>query len=467
MTALVRLRAEFADRSRAGPLRVLAASGQLGYGIPEPALRAGLARRPHFVGCDMGSIDPGPAYLGSGEMATAPETTRRDLALVLSGARAQGVPLLIGSAGTAGAAPHLAATLAMVREIAAERGLRFRLAAIAADMPKSAVRDALARGWVRPLGAMPALTVDRVDASAHLVGQMGAEAFARALEAGADVVVAGRACDTAIFAAIPFMLGFPPGPAMHMAKIVECTSICCDPGGRDAMLATLHGDSFDLESMHPDRAATPLSVAAHALYEQDDPWSVQEPEGTLSLENARYEAIDARRTRVSGARWIVRDRPTVKVEGAGPAGERAVLLCATADPAVIGGLDSILPAVEATARTLLCPAGERPDYTLFVRRYGLDGVAPWPAPPAVPPREVFLLVECIAPTAARAKGVLTTVKQYLLHHGFPGRLSTGGNIAFPFTPPEIAAGPAWRFTVHHVLDVDALAPLFPVTLEDL
>ena len=47
-------------RAQDGPLRILAASGQLGYGIPEAALQRGLARRPHLIGCDMGSIDPGP-----------------------------------------------------------------------------------------------------------------------------------------------------------------------------------------------------------------------------------------------------------------------------------------------------------------------------------------------------------------------------------------------------------------------
>ena len=50
-------------------LRVLSASGQLGYGIPEDALRRGMARAPHVIGCDMGSIDPGPYYLGAGVMA--------------------------------------------------------------------------------------------------------------------------------------------------------------------------------------------------------------------------------------------------------------------------------------------------------------------------------------------------------------------------------------------------------------
>ena len=47
-------------RPGAQPLRVLSASGQLGYGIVEASLERGLARQPHFIGCDMGSIDPGP-----------------------------------------------------------------------------------------------------------------------------------------------------------------------------------------------------------------------------------------------------------------------------------------------------------------------------------------------------------------------------------------------------------------------
>ena len=63
--------------------------------------------------------------------------------------------------------------------------------------------------------------------------------------------------------------------------------------------------------------------------------------------------------------------------------------------------------------------------------------------------------------------VATVTKKYLLHHGFPGRLSTAGNVAFPFTPPELAAGTAYRFCVYHIMDVDDLAPLFPVTIEDV
>ena len=42
----------------------------------------------------------------------------RDLELVLLAARRADVPLIIGSAGTAGARPHLQATLALVQHIA-------------------------------------------------------------------------------------------------------------------------------------------------------------------------------------------------------------------------------------------------------------------------------------------------------------------------------------------------------------
>lgn len=73
-------------------------------------------------------FDPGPYYLGSGELATAPATTRADLTRLLRAARGLDVSLLIGTAGSAGAAPHLDKTRAMVRDIAREEGLHFRLA---------------------------------------------------------------------------------------------------------------------------------------------------------------------------------------------------------------------------------------------------------------------------------------------------------------------------------------------------
>ncbi len=464
MSAIGRLFDEFSVSRR--PLRILGASGQLGYGIPTPALREGLTRRPDMIGCDMGSIDIGPHYLGSGSMAPTRVGAKRDLRKVLRAARTHDIPLVIGSAGSAGAAPHLEQTLDMLREIAAEDGLHFKLASIPADLSRDTVKAAIGAGRVHPLDTMEPLSPEEVDSATNLVGQMGVEAFRRALETGADVVVAGRACDTGIFAAIPDILGFPLGISTHMAKIVECASLCCIPGGRDTILATLDDEGFELESMALDRAATPSSVAAHSLYEQADPYDVREPAGRVDLRSVTYTKLDARRTRVAGASFEPAERLTVKMEGARPAGYRALLLCGAADPRFISRHQAILERVKGVVHDLVCEDTPE-DYQLFFRVYGADGVRSWSAPPETWPREVFVLGECIAPSAERAEEVVRTTKQYLLHHGYEGRLSTAGNVAFPFTPPEVVTGAAYRFNVFHLMEVDDLVSLFPVQVEQL
>lgn len=447
------------------PLRVLAASGQLGYGIPAAAFHAGLARDPHFVGCDMGSIDVGPYYLGAGKMATSEAMTRRDLALVLRGARARNIPLIIGSAGTSGAAPQLDRTLSMLRDIAQQERMDFKMAVIRADMPRDYVARQLASGRVHPLGSIPPLDEAAIYAAGQLVGQMGNDAFIRALHCEPDVIIAGRACDTAVFSSIPVMLGYDVAQAVHMAKIIECTSICCEPGGRDAMLGTLQGDSFVLESMNPERAATPISVAAHSLYEQADPTLVHEPDGTLDVSMARYEAVDARRTRVSGARWIDARQKTVKIEGAQWVAERAVVFAGSCDPRVIANLDTIEAGVRKNVANVL--QGSVSDYELVFRIYGTGATQVYPGANITPGSEIFFLLECLASSGDAALAVATVAKQYLLHHGFPGRLSTGGNIAFPFTPPELLASPAYRYSVYHVMETDDLPDLFPLEVEQV
>jgi hypothetical protein len=358
------------------------------------------------------------------------------------------------------------ATLAMLREIAAEDGLTFRMASIGADIPRDTVTAAIRAGRVHSLDGMPDLTEEEVESADQLVGQMGLDAFRRALETDPDVLIAGRACDTAIFATLPVMLGFPRGLATHMAKIVECASLCCIPGGRDTILATLEDESFTLESMAPQRAATPASVAAHSLYEQSSPYEIIEPDGRVDLHHARYEALDARRTRVSGAEWIPASKTTIKLEGARFLGHRALLLAASADPRFIARSADIFDEVGEVVAGLVCE-DSAPDYDLSFRVYGVDGVIKWPEPPAAPPREVFVLGQCIAPTPERAQEVIRTTKQYLLHHGYEGRLSTAGNLAFPLTPPEVSAGAAYRFNVYHLMETDDAAGLFSVRIEEI
>jgi hypothetical protein len=446
-------------------LRVLSASGQLGFGIAQAALERGLARRPHFIGCDMGSIDPGPFYLGAGQMAAHPSVVRRDLELVLEAARTLDVPLIIGSAGTAGARPHLQATLELLRQVAADRGWPIRVASVASDVPLAVMEQAVQEGRVRALSpAEASLSLPVPDVAqlrdCAMVAQCGCSTFEQALRTLPDVLVAGRSCDTAIFAALPQMLGYDPALALHMAKIIECTSLCCEPGGRDAMLAELGTDDFILESMNPALRATPSSVAAHALYEQADPWFVDEPEGTLDLRAARYRAVDERRTCVSGARYLPRERPTLKVEGAARVGARAVLLAGVADPTLIARLDRALLEVEQRVRTLW-PGSWR----VVPHVYGQGAIAPL-APDLRSAHEVGLVLEFLADEAQQARAVASVFKQNLLHFGYPGRLTTGGNLAFAWTPSEIEAGQSYRFVLYHLLEGVDPTQVFQIAVED-
>jgi hypothetical protein len=461
MSSVERLIDEFKVKRR--PLRILGASGQLGYGIPTPALEEGLRRDPDMIGCDMGSIDIGPHYLGSGEMAPTRVGAKRDLRKVLNAARRLDIPLIIGSSGSAGAKPHLDQTLTMIREIAAEDELHFKLAYVPGDISHEVVKRAVRERRVVPMDTMPELTEEDVDDAENLVGQMGLEAFRRALETGADVIVTGRACDTGIFAALPAILGFPLGLATHMAKIVECASLCCLPGGRDTILAILDDQGFELESMATQRAATPISVAAHSLYEQADPYDIREPAGRTDLRAVRYEAIDDRRTRVTGAVFVPTERPMLKLEGAAKVGYRALLLAGAADPNFIAHHETIFEGVSRVVRDLVCEDTAE-DYQLTFRLYGVNGVRDWNTSGS-PPREAFVMGECIAPSSERAEEVVRTTKQYLLHYGYEGRLSTAGNLAFPFTPPEVSIGAAYRFNVFHLMEVDDMEALFPVFTE--
>lgn len=441
-------------RAQDGPLRILAASGQLGYGIPEAALQRGLARRPHLIGCDMGSIDPGPYYLGSGQMAAPAAMVYRDLELVLSAALALGIPLIIGSAGTAGARPQLEATVALVRAIAQAKGLRFRLTTVASDIAPERVVQALQAGRLSPIGPMAMPSEADIRLCSHIVGQCGTETLVRALREPTDVLIAGRACDTAVFAALPEMLGYPTALCQHMAKIIECTSLCCNPSARDAMLAELDQDGFTLESMNPLAHATPASVAAHALYEQANPFEVDEPTGTLLLQQAQYQALDAHRTRVSGAQWRPRAQATLKIEGAARLGERWVLLAGVADPTLLASLDEILQVVEARVRTLL-PG----HWSMHPHIYGQGAVRALPQAQHSQ-HEAGLVIEFVAPTADLARTAAGVFKQNLLHHGFAGRLCSAGNLAFAFTPSELDAGTAYRFVLYHVMQAAPLDEIF-------
>jgi len=446
-------------------IRFLALCGLLGYGYPQESLARGMETSPHFIAVDAGSTDPGPYYLGSGESFVQEIQVRRDLEPALLAARSHGIPLIVGTAGGSGAAPHVNRFVHMLRDLATTHNLHFRLAVIPADVSPGLVHTRLRQGRIRPCGPSGDLTPDALDGSENLVAQMGTEPIVRALEGGADVIIAGRCCDAGIFAAFPILAGFPPGLALHCGKIAECGALCATPAGaNDALLAAVRRDRFTVEPANPSRRCTPESVMAHSLYEQPNPDCFFEPEGKVDLTGSVFEQTEDRAVTVSGTRLEPAEVLSIKLEGATLVGYRSVAIAGIRDPLAIRNLDTIEQAVRKSVIASLDAAVPQDSVTLRFIRYGLDGVTGLADPDRNElPREVGLIIEAVGPDQQTADAVLGLARATALHQAYPGRKTTAGNLAFPFSPSDLSAGPVYEFSVYHLMELDPGDDLFKIT----
>ena len=441
----------------------LSLCGLLGYGYSPASLARALEEDLDFIGVDAGSTDPGPYYLGSGKGFVKRLQVKRDLSLVLPVLKDKHIPLIIGSAGGSGARKHVESVLEILRELCSEQKLSFKIAAIWTDLTPEFMQQA-AEQHLTPCGGAPEFDQANLCKLCNPVAQIGTEPIIQALQSGAEIIVAGRCCDTAIFASYPILHGFPPGLALHAAKIAECGALCARPvGANDSLLVNIKHDCFTVEPANPERECTPDSVAAHSLYEQPDPNCFYEPEGKIDLSECSFEALSDRKVQVSGSKLIPTEKATTKLEGAVLRGYRAISLAGLRDPEAIRHLDEIESGVrKAVAESASFVKPE--DYTLRFYRYGVDAVTGGNEKPAVLPAEAALVIEAIAPTQEVADALVALARSKALHQGFPGRKATAGNLAFPFSPSDFSGGEVYEFALYHLTDL----PVNPViTMEDM
>ncbi len=446
-------------------ITILSPTAILGYGFPEASFEAGMKRHPDAIAVDAGSSDPGPWYLGAGVPFTDRTAVKRDLRLMICAARKAGIPVIIGSAGGCGALPHLMETVSVIREIADEEQLRFRMAIIPADVSQAQVLHALQHDRVHAMPPGPDANADAVRCSTHIVGQMGIEPLMDALRDGADVIVAGRAYDPAVFAALPILRGFDPGLALHMGKILECAAIASVPGsGSDCMLSTLQRDHFTVETLNPDRRCTITSVAAHTLYEKTDPYALPGPGGVLDLRACSFEQPSDTVVRVSGSRFLPSEVSTIKLEGARPVGFRTVAIAGARDPVFIEKIDEIIDGVRARVADNFANLNQS-DFRLGFHVYGKNGVMGTLEPETrTQPHELGIVIETVAGSQVLADTICSFARSTMLHFGFPGRLATAGNLAFPYSPSDLSAGQIFEFSLYHLMEIDDPRALFPIQL---
>lgn len=452
-------------------IRILSPTGVCGSGFIESSFEKALTQKPDFIGCDAGSTDPGPDYLGSGRTAFPKDAIRRDLRLMLLGARRLGIPLLIGSAGTAGADVQLDSFCEQVKDIAAADGLKFKLALIHSEQEKPYLRQKLREGRIKPLHPAPEFNEATIDRSEHIVGMMGAEPFMRALEAGADVIVAGRASDTAIFAALPVMRGFPGGIAWHAAKILECgAAAVVNRKTPDCMFAWVRKDHFVIEAPDAGLRCTPQSIASHSLYENADPFKLVECSGTLDLTNSRYEAVSDTAVKVSGSEFIHAQRYTVKLEGAEKVGYQSVLIGSIRDPFIIRQIDDwtarLTEKIHARVNMVYGNRLKAQDYLFNIRIYGKNGtMGPLEPVKEIRSHELCLVFEATAPTQEMASTIAGITRHQALHLPIPEWSGLITAVACPYN--HLDRGAIYRFNVNHVVEPDDPNEMFPMELIEI
>ncbi|MEN6319927.1 MAG: acyclic terpene utilization AtuA family protein [Syntrophaceae bacterium] len=444
--------------------RVLSPTAILGYGFPEKSFRRGMEKCPDLIAIDAGSTDPGPYYLGVGKSFTSRQAVKRDLCIILKAAVETNIPCIIGSAGGSGARPHVDWTENIIREIATEQGISFRMAVIYADIDKDTICNALRCGHIQPLYPVPDLRHEDIEKSVRIVAQMGVEPVINALEKDCQIILCGRCYDPIPFAAPALREGYNPGLAIHMGKILECAAIAASPGsGRDCVMGSLSNKYFELETLNDERCFTKTSTAAHTMYEKTNPYSLPGPGGTLDLSETFFETIDGGRIRVSGTRFIPALPYTVKLEGVKSTGFRTISIGGIRDPIFIKSIDSVLDDVRKLVQEELGNDGK-----LIFHIYGKNGVMGRLEPERDRvSHELGIVIEVVTPDQAQSDFICSYVRSSLLHFGYPGRISTAGNLALLYSPSDIACGEVYEFNIYHLMTVDDPTCLFPIHVHEV
>jgi hypothetical protein len=301
------------------------------------------------------------------------------------------------------------------------------------------------------MGSQLTISEEEIAASTRIVSQIGAESFIKALDMGADVILAGRACDTAIYAAPCIREGIDPGLAYHMAKIMECGSMCASPmSASDVMVGEINEDYFELTPSNSKRKCVVRNVAAHTLYEQTNPYYIYEPDGKANLKDSLYTQINGRKVRVSNSKFEPAEHKTLKIEGVKLAGYRAFAIGGINDPETIKNLNGIIEDTKKLVYENTKNKINKQKYDIKVIKYGVsDDCSNYEG-------TVGIVIDVIGQTQEIAESICALMRSKILHYDYSGRKSTAGNIAFPYSPSDFNAGPIYEFNIYHLVKVDDL-----------
>ena len=434
--------------------KVFIPCGALGSGITREEAEWGFALKPDIISVDAGSTDSGPYYLGKDKCKYAREAVKEDMRILMRGAKKRSVPITIGSCGTCGTDHGVDFMAEICVEICREEQLSFRIAKVYMNQSAESLRKAFLDGKIKQLEAAPAIDENTFSECSHIVGVAGAEPFMEALKSGAEIVLCGRASDTAVISALPIMRGCDVAGAWHGAKIAECGALCTTKATSGGVFITFDENGFTIEPTDPENTCTVYTVSAHMAYENADPVCLTEPSGKIDTGTSVYSQLDDRRVRVAQTTFHPAKQYTMKLEGASLAGYQTISIVGIRDRRVMQNPMAWIGQMSAYVDQKLKKLNLPQEYAYDMKPYGWNAVSGITIEPGTfVPQEIGLILTVTASTQELATKVAKVYNPYLLH--FPVKMDEQlPSYAFPFSPAEIERGPIYEFRLYHVLELD-------------
>lgn len=176
----------------------------------------------------------------------------------------------------------------------------------------------------------------------------------------------------------------------------------------------------------------------------------------IDVTESEFEQVGDRRVRVQESTFRRSDGPNaVLVEGVQKLGYRTVTPAGVQDPTTVDHLNEL---ISGTRDRVAEMADVNPEqYELKFRTYGVDAVPLYEANADSNLSEVGVIIDVLGNTQEIADTVCSLARSTLLHRPFEGRMATGGNLAFPYSPSDISVGEVYGFSVYHLVEnVDQL-----------
>lgn len=314
--------------------------------------------------------------------------------------KARGIPVI---ANAGGMNPEGLAEL--IRQRGREQGLSLRIATVTGDDIEPLVPQFRAEG-LRDIETGEALPVGELSLHVYL----GAFPIARALAAGADMVITGRVVDSALILG-PLIHEFGWGPGDHdllaagtvAGHLLECGAQATGGTFTDWQdvpdwanigfpVGECHADGSMIITKPPGTGGLVSigTIAEQLLYEVSDPQAYIVPDVVCDFSTVTLEPVGPDRVRVSGARGYPAPS-TLKVCGTFEQGWRSVALIP------LSGIDVVAKAQRTAAALLertsaMLRAQGRADWSLtHVEVIGTE-TAYGPRARALAPREVLLKI---------------------------------------------------------------------------